>query len=76
MSTDELVHEIREAFGEVRRPKRTMADAEVEDDQNNAARFEELDRHWWEIPDSLLDACSAPFASCPLRALFTIFRPT
>ena len=61
MRTHELLREVRDAFAEVRRPAHTMADAEVADDRNEASRFAEHDSHWWEIPDPLLDRCSAPF---------------
>lgn len=61
MTTEALLADIREAFAVVARPERTMADAEVDDDECEASRFEELDTHWWEVPDACLERCSAPF---------------
>ncbi len=61
MTKDDILQEMRDAFADTPRPSRTMADAEVEDDQDEASRFEECDDRWWEIPDMLLDRCSAPF---------------
>ena len=61
MNSDLLLREIRSAFDSVPRPKRTMADAEVDDDGDERSRFDEHDEHWWEIPDDLLERCSAPF---------------
>jgi len=55
------LHQIRDAFADLPKPSRTMADAEVEDDQTERSRFAEDDQQWWEIPDDLLDRCSAPF---------------
>jgi hypothetical protein len=51
-----------------------MADAEVEDDRDEASRFEEHDRRWWEIPDSLLHRCSAPFFFLAVED-FTYYLP-
>ena len=61
MTTAALLLNIRQAFAEVLRPTRTMADAEVEDDRSEASRFAEHDAHWWEIPHELIERCSAPF---------------
>ena len=60
MTVEALLREVREAFANVTRPRRTMADAEVEDDRSEASRFPEHDTHWWEVPDELLRRCSAP----------------
>jgi hypothetical protein len=60
MTAEALLREIRQAFAEVTRPTRTMADAEVEDDRSEASRFPEHDTHWWEVPDEFLGRCSAP----------------
>jgi len=60
MIVEALLREIRQSFAEVRRPKRTMADAEVEDDRSEASRFPEQDTHWWQVPDELLKRFSAP----------------
>ena len=60
MTVEALLREIREAFVAVPRPKRTMADAEVDDDRSEASRFPERDINWWEVPDDLLKRCSAP----------------
>jgi len=62
MTSEALLLQIRQAFANVPRSRRTMADAEVEDDRSEASRFEEHDAHWWEVPDDLLWRCSAPFA--------------
>jgi len=60
MTVEPLLQEIRQAFAEVTRPQRTMADAEVADDRSESSRFPEHDAHWWEIPDELLNRCSSP----------------
>jgi hypothetical protein len=61
MTRADLTTKVRQAFSKVERPKRTMADAEVEDDRSETSRFEETDKHWWEVPHQLLARCSAPF---------------
>ncbi len=62
MTPDDLLLRIRQIFGDIPRPSRTMADAEVEDDRSEVSRFEEHDAHWWEVPADLLRRCSAPFS--------------
>ena len=61
MKSEQIIQEIRTAFADVPRPHRTMADAEVLDDQDEASRFQEHDARWWDIPDAILCRCSAPF---------------
>ncbi len=68
---DPLLEEIRSAFKAVNRPRYTLADAEVRDDDDENSRFPEFDRFWWEVPDELLDRCSAPF--CCLEAADLVY---
>jgi hypothetical protein len=66
MTKDQVIEIIRVAFEAVNRPPETMADAEVADDRGDeSSRFEETDRHWWEIPTPILKRCSAPFCFLP-----------
>lgn len=65
----DIVQRIRESFGKVPRPSQTMSDAEVADDWGDeASRFPEHDKVWWEIPDDYIDRYSAVFCYLPPEA--------